>query len=61
MSALKALALRFREPSSWAGITGLVAIVGYHLDPGLAQAITFIGAGIAGFIAFFIPEQGKPQ
>ncbi len=50
------LARRFKEPSSWAGIAGLAVSLGYHLDPSVSQSITFVGAGIAGLIAFFVPE-----
>ena len=30
---------RFKEPSSYAGLTGLLAMVGVQMDPGLAQHI----------------------
>lgn len=50
------IAQRFKEPSSWAGITGIVAMAGFQLSGGVAQDISFIGAGICGLIAFFVPE-----
>lgn len=50
------LAARLKEPSSWAGLTGLALVVGIHLDPSLAQALAFTGAGVAGVVAFFVPE-----
>lgn len=50
------LAARFSEPSSWAGLMGGAALLGIHLDPGLMQSITFVGAGAAGIVAFFLPE-----
>jgi hypothetical protein len=57
MDLLAHLAARFKEPSSWAGLTGLAALVGLHLDPGLAQSVVFVGAGVAGIVAFFVPEK----
>jgi hypothetical protein len=51
------IANRFKEPSSWAGISGLAILVGYHLDASVAQSIALVGAGLAGLIAFFVPEQ----
>jgi len=51
------IAARFKEPSSWAGIAGLLGVVGIHLDPGMANSVMLIGAGIAGVIAFLMPEK----
>lgn len=53
------LADRFKEPSSWAGLASIAAMAGVHLDPGLAQAVTYVGAGLAGLIAFFAPEKAS--
>ena len=47
---------RLREPSSWAAIMGILAGFGVAVPPGLAQNIAAAGAGIAGIIAFFLPE-----
>ncbi len=49
-------AARFKEPSSWAGLTGLALLLGVHLDPGFAQSLGLAGAGLAGIVAFFLPE-----
>lgn len=59
MSLLLSLANRFKEPSSWAGIAAVASVVGIHLDPNLAQALTLLGAGVAGVVAFFVPEKSK--
>lgn len=58
MEKLSQLAERFKEPSSWAGLAGLASILGVNLDPGLSHSIALVGAGIAGLIAFFVPEKG---
>lgn len=55
-NSLKALAKRFQEPSSWAGLAGLVALMGLHLDPGAVQSLTLLGSGIAGLLAILLPE-----
>ena len=51
------LANRFREPSSWAGLTGLFLLLGLHVDPGLVQSVSLAGAGVAGIVSFFLPEK----
>ena len=56
---ISGIASRFKEPSSWAGIAAALAVAGIHLDPTLAQAVTYVGAGMAGVVAFFLPEQAK--
>ena len=56
ISSLSHIADRFKEPSSWAGIGAFAVMMGYHLDPGFAQGLAYLGAGIASVIAFFVPE-----
>lgn len=56
MLYLKALAARFKEPSSWAGLAAFLAIVGVNLDTGVVESIAYIGAGTAGLLAFFLPD-----
>jgi hypothetical protein len=51
------LANRFKEPSSWGGMAGLLVLLGMKLDPGLVQSIATAGASIAGIVAFFLPEK----
>jgi len=53
---LKTLATRFSEPSSWAGITAGLGMIGLNLPPGTAQAVSYIGAGAAMLVAIFLPE-----
>lgn len=51
---------RFKEPSSWAGIAGLVAMFGVPL--GVAQALVVAVAGVCGAIAVLMPQrQNMPQ
>ena len=53
---LSSIANRFKEPSSWAGIAAIAGMFGYALDPSLAKYITMWGSGLAGIVAFFVPE-----
>jgi hypothetical protein len=46
---------RFREPSTWAGIAGLVAV----FNPAAGLTIKTLGIGIASVLAIVIPESGK--
>lgn len=50
---------RLREPSSWAGLAVLLGSLGMSIPAELAQPIGLIGAGIAGLVAFFLPERGR--
>lgn len=61
MTNLEPLLNRFKEPSSWAGLAGLAGLIGVHLDPGLAQSLAYLGAGLAGVLAFFVPEKGAAK
>lgn len=54
---VKTLANRMKEPSSWTVLAGAAAAAGVNLDPGLAQSLAYIGAGVAGVVAFFLPER----
>ncbi len=56
MNALRVLASRFKEPSSWAGLAGILALVGLSVDGAIVEAVTYIGAGLAGLVAVFLPE-----
>jgi hypothetical protein len=56
MKALAVLANRFKEPSSWAGLAGVVGLFGISAPTGLIQSITLIGAGVCGVIAVLVPE-----
>ena len=59
MNKLVELANRFKEPSSWAGIAAFVGMMGIHLEPGVAQGVALIGAGVCTLIAVFVPEKSK--
>jgi hypothetical protein len=56
---MKALLNRFKEPSSYAGLAGILALVGVNIDAGMVQSVTFLLAGAAGVVAFFLPDE-KP-
>jgi hypothetical protein len=58
---LKPIINRLKEPSSWAGITAMAGMFGVSLDPGIAQNIAFIGAGICGILAVLMPEKAVNQ
>ncbi len=49
---------RMREPSSYAGLAVILGAVLHVSGAGdLAAALTSIGIGIGGLIAFFLPEK----
>jgi hypothetical protein len=56
---LKKLADRFKEPSSWSGITAILAAVGVSAPEGMIQAATGIAAGLAFLVSFFMKEKGS--
>jgi hypothetical protein len=48
---------RFKEPSSYAALSGVLAMVGVAVPSDLWQSIVMIGCGIAGAIGFFKGEK----
>lgn len=56
---IKNLAARFSEPSSWAGIAGVLAAAGFHFPSGTVQSLTYVCAGVAGLVAFFMPDSAS--
>ena len=48
---------RFKEPSSWAGIVGLIAVVLPNLNSGLVAAGVTVLAAISGFLAVVLAEK----
>jgi hypothetical protein len=50
------LGARMREPSTWAGIAAVAVTLHIGIPPDLWSAVTQIGVGIGGAIAFFLPE-----
>lgn len=53
---LKSLLNRFKEASSWAGLSVLLALFGVNLPPGALEAIIQLLAAMAGTAAVFVPE-----
>ena len=53
------LANRFKEPSSWAGLGAIFALVGLHMSAVEVGYIVNIGVGVCGLLAFFLPEMKK--
>ena len=56
---MQAIISRFKEPSSNAALTGVLALVGINVDPGLMQQISTALAAIAGIAGFFLKEKGE--
>ena len=54
---MHAIISRFKEPSSYAALTGVLALVGVNIDPGLMQQISTALAALAGIAGFFLKEQ----
>jgi hypothetical protein len=48
---------RLREPSTYAGLGALFALVNLNVDPGVIKDISMIGMGAGGLIAFLLPER----
>lgn len=58
-AVISGLANRFKEPSSWAGLGTLIALAGLNMSPIELGYIVNIGVGVAGLVAFFMPEKAK--
>ncbi len=54
--AVANIAKRFKEPSSWAGIAAVALAFGIQVDPSVAKSLAYFGSGVAGLVAFFVPE-----
>ena len=54
---MQAILSRFKEPSSYAALTGVLALVGINVEPGLMQQISTAAAALAGIAGFFLKEQ----
>mgnify|MGYP003150447601 CR=1 FL=1 len=50
---------RLREPSSWASLAAMLALVGVNLPESMMQNITQIGMGLAGVLGFFMSDPGN--
>jgi hypothetical protein len=54
------LGARLREPSTYAGLAAVLAVLHLSTDPGLIHSLTLIGTGIGGVISFVLPERSAP-
>lgn len=61
MILLKMLLNRLREPSSMAGIAGLLAAVGISLPGDMVTEITVVVGGLAAIASMFMPEKGPSE
>ena len=61
MILLKMLLNRLREPSSMAGIAGLLASVGISLPENMVTEITVVVGGLAAIASMFMPEKGPSE
>ena len=59
--SIKPLVDRLREPSTYAGIAGLLAAFGITLDEDTYQVVCAIVVGFAGLIAMFKGDPGNAQ
>lgn len=59
MEILNKLMERFKEPSSYAGLAGLLGMFGVNTSDAVLHGIALILAGIAGIVSVFLPEQKK--
>lgn len=50
---------RFREPSSWAGLSVMLALAGVNLPDGGEEAIAQLLAGLAAVASVFVPERKR--
>ncbi len=51
------VANRFKEPSSWAGLGALLALVGLNMTGVELGYLVNIGTGLCGLVAVLIPEK----
>jgi sulfite exporter TauE/SafE len=56
---MKYIVDRLKEPSSYAGLGALLALVGVNLDGQLLQAIAGVAAALAGLASILIKEQAS--
>lgn len=58
---LSYLLARLKEPSTYAGLGGLLAIAGVAISPEKLNAIIGLAVAAASAAAVFLPDAGKPQ
>ena len=61
MVLLKLLLNRLREPSSMAGIAGLLAAIGISLPENMVTEITGVVGGLAAIASMFMAEKGPSE
>jgi hypothetical protein len=59
MNTLSYLADRLREPSSWAGLAGILAAVGVSVSPDIWREATAAATGLAGLAAVLMRERQR--
>lgn len=52
---------RLKEPSSWAGLTGLLTSLGVAVSPAQAGAIIQFGVAFASLVLVFMPDPGSKK
>lgn len=57
MDFIRDMVERFKEPSSWNSIAGGIAMLGITIPTPLIQSLSYIGAGAALLVGFFLPEK----
>lgn len=58
--ALRFLAARLSEASTYRGITLGLTGLGLYIRPEIAAAVTSIGLGVTGLIGIFFPDADSP-
>lgn len=56
---MTAILTRLREPSSWAGVSVLLALFGVRLAPETLDVIIQAGAAVAALAAVVVKETGR--
>ena len=59
MPILRMLLSRLREPSTMAGLAGLLAAVGISIPGEMVTQITIVIGGVAGIASMFMAEKGE--
>lgn len=57
MEIINKLIERFKEPSSYAGLAGLLTMFGVSNSDAVAHAVALVLAGICGAVSIFLPEK----
>jgi len=48
---------RFKEPTTFLGLTAMLSAAGYAVDPELVNQISTAGVGVSGLILFIMREK----